>query len=81
MADELGKWAEAARKRGITVRTVVRRGSPSAEIVALASEEHADLVIMGTHGRAGVSRVLLGSVADRVIRTASCPVLTVRKPE
>jgi nucleotide-binding universal stress UspA family protein len=81
VADELGKWADAARKRGITVRTVVRRGSPSAEIVALASEEHADLVIMGTHGRGGVSRVLLGSVADRVIRTASCPVLTVRKPE
>ena len=52
-----------------------------AEIVRLASEEHAELVIMGTHGRGGVSRVLLGSVADRVIRTAPCPVLTVRKRE
>lgn len=81
VADELAKWAEEARKKGITVRTVVRMGSPSAQIVELASDEHADLVIMGTHGRGGVSRVLLGSVADRVIRTAPCPVLTVRKPE
>ena len=81
VADELAKWADEARKRGITVRTLVRRGAPSAEIVRLASEEHAELVIMGTHGRGGVSRVLLGSVADRVIRTAPCPVLTVRKRE
>jgi nucleotide-binding universal stress UspA family protein len=81
VADELEKWAAEARKRGITARTVVRRGSPPREIVALASEEHADVVIMGTHGRGGVSRALLGSVADRVIRTAPCPVLTVRKPE
>jgi nucleotide-binding universal stress UspA family protein len=81
VANELGRWADEARKRGITVRTVVRRGSPSAEIVEVASEEHADLVIIGTHGRGGVSRVLLGSVADRVIRTAPCPVLTVRNPE
>jgi nucleotide-binding universal stress UspA family protein len=63
------------------VRPVVRHGSPSVEIVELASEEHADVVMMGTHGRGGMSRLLLGSVADRVIRTAPCPVLTVRKPE
>ena len=81
VAEELERWADEARKLEITVRTVVRTGSPSAEIVKLASEEQADLVSMGTHGRSGVSRVLLGSVADRVIRTAPCPVLTVRKPD
>jgi nucleotide-binding universal stress UspA family protein len=81
VADELERWADAARKRGIRVRRVVRHGSPSVEIVELASEEHADVVMMGTHGRGGMSRLLLGSVADRVIRTAPCPVLTVRKPE
>jgi nucleotide-binding universal stress UspA family protein len=81
VADELERWADAARKRGIRVRPVVRHGSPSVEIVELASEEHADVVMMGTHGRGGMSRLLLGSVADRVIRTAPCPVLTVRKPE
>jgi nucleotide-binding universal stress UspA family protein len=78
---ELERWADQARKRNMTVRTVIRKGPAPAEIVALAAEERADLVVMGTHGRGGVSRVLLGSVADRVLRTAPCPVLTVRKPE
>jgi universal stress protein A len=81
VTDELERWAAEARKREITVRTAMRRGSAATEIVAAAAEEHADLVILGTHGRGGVSRALLGSVADRVIRTAPCPVLTVRKPE
>jgi nucleotide-binding universal stress UspA family protein len=78
---ELEKWAGAAREKGISVRTLVRTGSPYQEIVNLATDERADLVAMGTHGRSGVSRLLLGSVADRVIRLAPCPVLTVRKPE
>lgn len=78
---ELEKWADAAREKGISVRTLVRTGSPYQEIVDLATDERADLVAMGTHGRSGVSRLLLGSVADRVIRLAPCPVLTVRKPE
>jgi nucleotide-binding universal stress UspA family protein len=81
VTDEIERWADQARKQNITVRTVIRRGSPSTEIVGLVAEEHGELVIMGTHGRGGMSRVLLGSVADRVIRTAPCPVLTVRKPE
>ena len=79
--EELEKWAGAARAKGISVRTFVRTGSPYQEIVDLATDERADLVAMGTHGRSGVSRLLLGSVADRVIRLAPCPVLTVRKPE
>jgi nucleotide-binding universal stress UspA family protein len=78
---KLAKWADEARQRGIRVRTLVRRGAPSAEMVRLASGEHAELVIMGIHGRGGVSRVLLGGVVERVIRTAPCPVLTVRKRE
>ena len=79
--EELEKWAAVARKKGATVRPVIRTGSPSEQIVELATSEPADLVVMGTHGRGGMSRVLLGSVADRVIRLAPCPVLTVRKPE
>lgn len=79
--DELEKWASAARAEGATVRTIVRMGSANEEIVNLATDEHADLIIMGTHGRTGLNRLLLGSVADRVIRLAPCPVLTVRKPE
>jgi universal stress protein A len=79
--EELEKWASAARAKGISVRTLVRTGAPHQEIVNLATDEHADLVAMGTHGRSGMSRLLLGSVADRVIRLAPCPVLTVRNPE
>jgi universal stress protein A len=79
--DELEKWASAARAQGMTVRTIVRTGSPHEEIVNLATEERAELIIMGTHGRTGLDRLLLGSVADRVIRFSPCPVLTVRKPD
>jgi len=59
-------------------RTEVRIGSPAAEIVAAATDLHADLICIGTHGRGGIARVLLGSVAELVVRQAPCPVLTVR---
>jgi nucleotide-binding universal stress UspA family protein len=48
------------------------------EILALAAEEGCDLIVIGTHGRGGLSRFFLGSVADRVVRLATCPVMTVR---
>ena len=79
--DELEKWASPARAEGTTVRTVVRTGSANEEIVNLATAERAELIIMGTHGRTGLNRLLLGSVADRVIRFSPCPVLTVRQPD
>jgi nucleotide-binding universal stress UspA family protein len=53
-------------------------GPPAAAIVRAASRKRADLLILGTHGRTGVRRMLIGSVAERVVRTAGCPVLTVR---
>ncbi|MBN9118289.1 MAG: universal stress protein [Planctomycetes bacterium] len=59
-------------------RPEVRIGSPAAEIVAAAKDLHADLVCVGTHGRGGLARVILGSVAEMVVRQAPCPVLTVR---
>lgn len=74
----LEEWASAARAEGLTVRTVLRTGAPHREIVALAGDEHADMIVIGTHGRGGVDRALLGSVTDRVVRLAPCPVLTVR---
>lgn len=57
---------------------VMAAGSPAAEIVRCAEEREVDLVVMGTHGRGGVKHLLLGSVAEQVIRTAPCPVLVVR---
>jgi nucleotide-binding universal stress UspA family protein len=58
----------------------VRPGSPAAEIVRYAAAENADLIVMGTHGRGFVGHVVMGSVAERVVRTAPCPVLTIRNP-
>jgi len=55
-------------------------GDPSHEIVAFAVAQHADLIVLGSHGRTGLSRMLMGSVAESVIRHASCPVLTVKNP-
>ena len=73
-------WAGTARGKGLKVRTVLRTGVPYREIVDLAANERADLVLIGTHGRGGLDRALLGSVADRVVRLSPCPVLTVRQP-
>jgi nucleotide-binding universal stress UspA family protein len=58
-----------------------RVGSPFVEIVRYAKEENLDLIVMGTHGRGFLAHMLLGSVAERVVRKAPCPVLTVRHPE
>lgn len=79
--EKIEEWASGARAQGITVRTIVRTGSAHEEIVNLATDEPAELIIMGTHGRSVLNRALLGSVADRVVRFAPCPVLTVRKHE
>jgi len=61
-----------------TVRARVESGDPCDAILRIAREEDFDLIVMGTHGRRGVSHLLLGSVAERIVRTASCPVLTLR---
>jgi nucleotide-binding universal stress UspA family protein len=62
--------------------TVIRTsGAPAAAIVEYANDAKIDLIIMGTHGRGAVAHMLMGSVAERVVRTAPCPVLTVRHPE
>jgi nucleotide-binding universal stress UspA family protein len=56
----------------------VATGAPAETIVRVAREQEADLIVMGTHGRTGLQHVLLGSVAEKVVRLAECPVLTVR---
>jgi nucleotide-binding universal stress UspA family protein len=77
----LGEWADRARGEGLRVHTAVHIGAAHREIVEAARAAGADLVVVGTHGRGGLDRALIGSVADRVIRTAPCPVLAVREPE
>ncbi|MCU4739999.1 universal stress protein [Halobacteria archaeon AArc-m2/3/4] len=72
---------ELADERGVHVETAVLEGSPSRVIVGEAQPEKCDLVVMGTHGRGGIDRLLLGSVAERVVRSSPVPVLTVRVGE
>jgi universal stress protein A len=55
-------------------------GDPATVISAVAQDEYCDMIVMGTHGRAGLSRLLMGSVAERVVRTAPCAVLTIKNP-
>jgi nucleotide-binding universal stress UspA family protein len=79
--EALEAWVARARASGLSARAVLREGVPYREVIALAVAERADLVVIGTHGRGGIDRALLGSVADRLVRSAPCPVLTVREPE
>jgi nucleotide-binding universal stress UspA family protein len=60
---------------------VTRRGSPFVEIVRYAKSRNIDLIVMGTHGRGPIAHMLMGSVAEKVVRKSPCPVLTVRHPE
>ena len=70
--------AESARALGVDARTHTRVGEPGSGILACASDEGIDLIVMATTGRTGLAHVLMGSVAERVVRQAACPVLTVR---
>ena len=74
----MGQDVDGADLPHRAVRTVVQAGIPSDVIIGMAKELNADLVVMGTHGRHGLQHVILGSIAERVVRTAPCPVLTVR---
>jgi nucleotide-binding universal stress UspA family protein len=84
--DAKGSLAAAAarmkeRLHGVTLQTAWLEGEPAGTIVRFAEEQHVDLVVMGTHGRRGFRRWVMGSVAEHVVRTAPCPVLTVHAPE
>jgi nucleotide-binding universal stress UspA family protein len=63
---------------GVKVRLCLEEGLPASRILEVAAQEAADLLVVGTHGRTGLERLVLGSVADRMVRQATCPVLTVR---
>jgi nucleotide-binding universal stress UspA family protein len=69
---------EKARSAGVSVDGVVVQGEPGYEIVQFATQRKADAVVMGTHGRTGLKRMFIGSVAEDVLRTSSVPVVVVR---
>jgi universal stress protein A len=75
--EKLTKLTEQIKKT-IKVETVVRQGKPFVEIIKEAKEKDMDLIVMASHGRTGISHMLMGSVAEKVVRKAHCPVLIVR---
>jgi nucleotide-binding universal stress UspA family protein len=79
--DSARKRMAAAKEEFFTkfpkLETRVELGSPAEKIMAFAQKEKVDMIIMGAHGRAGLERVIFGSVANKVVKSASCPVLTI----
>jgi len=75
--EELRKLTEPIKKT-IKVETVIRQGKAFVEIIREAKEKDMDMIVMGSHGRTGISHMLIGSVAEKVVRKAHCPVLIVR---
>jgi nucleotide-binding universal stress UspA family protein len=75
---ELKKLGEEVRAQGVTVTERLAQGTPSAEIIRFAKEEPTDLIVVGSHGKGLLDHALFGSTTERVVRKASCPVLTCR---
>jgi len=78
--EELDKLAESEIGSLVHVETVLKTGKPFVEIIETAKQMDADLIIISTHGHSGVEHILFGSTADKVVRKAPCPVLTLREP-
>jgi nucleotide-binding universal stress UspA family protein len=78
---ELDKITARLRDAGLKSRALLKVGAPFLEIINAAHSDGADLIVLGTHGRSGLAHVLMGSVAERVVRKAHCPVLTIRHPD
>lgn len=79
--ENLERYAAPLRAQGVEVEVVVREGYPATVIEAEAEERPSDLIVIGTRGHGGIKHLLLGSVAERVVQKAPCPVLTVKTPD
>jgi nucleotide-binding universal stress UspA family protein len=75
---QIDKLIAKANQAGVRARSVLLEGTPADRIVRAAKRHRADVIVMGTHGRSGLAKLFLGSVAERVVATAPCPVMTVR---
>lgn len=78
--EELDKLGKQEIPESITVSTIIKTGKPFLEIIDTAAEVNIDLIIIATHGHSGVEHILFGSTAEKVVRKAPCPVLTLREP-
>ncbi|MCC6544606.1 MAG: universal stress protein [Nitrospirae bacterium] len=75
----LDKTVASIKSTGTDVESVMLSGNPSVEIVKFAEEQAIDLIVMATHGRSGIEHLLMGSVAEKVLRKSPCPVMTIKK--
>ena len=75
---QLARLVKQAKEAGVSAESLVFEGLPSVKIVEIAKERRAELLLMGTHGRTGLSKFLIGSTTDEVVRRAPCPVLIIR---
>lgn len=80
-AERLEEVIPRADRDKLSVTLVMRKGNPFLEVVRYARDQKMDLIVLGTHGRGAISHVLMGSVAEKIVRKASCAVLTVRHPQ
>jgi nucleotide-binding universal stress UspA family protein len=78
MDKRLNRLGDRFRTSGLQVSTLLMQGATHEAIVSAANDQHADLIVMRTHGRTGIAHFLLGSVTERVVRTAKVPVMTLR---
>lgn len=78
--EELKKLAKNEIPSETNVTTILKTGKPFVEIIDTASELDVDIIIIATHGHSGVEHILFGSTAEKVVRKAPCPVLTIREP-
>ncbi len=81
LRERLLKCVNEDTKGRISVEAIIIQGVPFAEIIKASRDYKIDLIVLGTHGRTGLSHAIMGSVAEKVVRKASCPVLTIRHPE
>lgn len=77
----IARLAAAALRSGVRAKTMLLAGEPARQIIRTARTSHADLLVLGTHGRRGVAKTMLGSVASYVLVRAPCPVVTVRRAQ
>jgi len=77
---EFPKLAECDECNGLAVEEMIGHGDPAAEIVRVAEERDVDLIVISSHGRTGLGRIIFGSTAEAVVRRARCPVLVVKPP-
>jgi nucleotide-binding universal stress UspA family protein len=78
--EELDKLAKSEFIEHVETEVIIKSGKPFIEIIETASEKDIDLIIISTHGHTGVEHLLFGSTAEKVVRKAPCPVLTLREP-